>query len=306
MLHDQFAQAIEAAGLVAPDVIHADGALHRFSATGRKSDKAAWYVLHGDGVPAGVFGCWRSGLTETWCAKPQQQLTDQERAELRHRVQQAKAQRDQEQAQRQQAAQQTALARWNAAWDAQFHPYCKAKGIKLHGLRTERDGTLLVPMEDAHGVLHSLQTIAPDGTKRFLAGGRVRGCFHAMGTLGRALVICEGMATGRSIHECTSLPVACAFSAGNLAPVAHALHQRYPHLALLIAADDDHTTEGNPGLTAARAAALAVGGTVVVPLFPSDRPRKATDFNDLCLLAGADAVRACFAEVLEGLPNATA
>ena len=303
MIADQFAQAIEAAGLVPPDAIHADGALHRFSATGRRSDRAAWYVLHADGLPAGVFGCWRSGLTETWSSKPQTEQTAQERAELRRRVQQAKAQRDQEQMQRQQQAQQTAHARWEAATPTRWHQYTRDKGVQPHGLRAEPDCTLLVPMRDENGVLHSLQAIAPDGTKRFLAGGRVRGCFHLVGVPAVALVVCEGMATAHSIHECTGLAVAAAFSAGNLAPVAHALRQRYPHLQLLIAADDDHTTEGNPGLTAARAAALAVGGAVVVPQFPADRPRKATDFNDLFSLAGAGAVRACFAEVLEGLNN---
>lgn len=303
MLIDQFAQAIEAAGLAVPDSIHADGTLHRFSPTGRKSDKAAWYVLHADGLPAGVFGCWRSGLTETWCSKPQTEQTAQERAELRQRVQQAKAQRDKEQAQRQQIAQQVALKRWNAAWLTVWHPYCKAKSIQPYGLRTERDCTLLVPMEDANGVLHSLQTISPDGSKRFLAGGRVHGCFYAIGSLGKALVICEGVATGRSIHECTGLPVAVAFSAGNLAPVARELRQRYSHLQLLIACDDDHATDGNPGLTAARAAALAVGGAVVMPHFSVDRPPKATDFNDLFSLAGAGAVRACFAEAMEGLKD---
>lgn len=301
MLTEQFAQAIEAAGLVPPDAIHADGQLHRFSATGRRTDKAAWYVLHADGLPAGVFGCWRTGLTQTWCSKPQQQLSAQERAELRHRVQQAKAQRDQEQMQRQQAAQQTALARWDAAWAAKFHPYCNAKGIQPYSLRTECDCTLLVPMRDENGVLHSLQAIAPDGTKRFMAGGRVRGCFHLVGVPAVALVVCEGVATAHSIHECAGLAVAAAFSAGNLETVARALRRKYPALPVILAADDDHTTEGNPGLTAARAAALAVGGTVVVPLFPVERPRKATDFNDLHQLAGADAVRACFAEVLEGL-----
>lgn len=306
MIADQFAQAIEAAGLVAPDTIHADGALHRFSTTGRRSDRAGWYVLHGDGVPAGTFGCWRTGLTETWCAKPQQQLSAQERAELRQRVQQAKAQRDQEQMQRQQTAQQTARARWEAATPTRWHQYTRDKGVQPHGLRAEPDCTLLVPMRDESGVLHSLQTIAPDGTKRFLAGGRVRGCFHLVGVPAVALVVCEGMATAHSIHECAGLAVAAAFSAGNLEPVARALRRKYPALPILLAADDDHTTEGNPGLTAARAAALAVGGAVVVPQFPADRPRKATDFNDLFLLAGAGAVRACFAEVLEGLNHATA
>lgn len=303
MIADQFAQAIEAAGLVPPDAIHADGQLHRFSATGRRTDKAAWYVLHADGLPAGVFGCWRTGLVVTWSSKPQTEQTAQERAELRQRVQQAKAQRDQEQAQRQQQAQQTAHARWEAATPTRWHQYTRDKGVQPHGLRAEPDCTLLVPMRDESGVLHSLQAIAPDGTKRFLAGGRVRGCFHLVGVPAVALVVCEGMATARSIHECAGLAVAAAFSAGNLEPVARALRRKYPAMPVILAADDDHATEGNPGLTAARAAALAVGGAVVVPQFPADRPRKATDFNDLHLLAGADAVRACFAEVLEGLNN---
>ena len=296
---EQFAKAIEAAGLVAPDTIHADGTLHRFSATGRKSDKAGWYVLHCDGLPAGVFGHWRTGLVETWCSKPQQKLSAQERAELRHHVQHAKEQRNRQQVLRQQEAQQKAIARWEAAKPTHWHTYTIAKGIQTTGLRAEPDRTLLVPMRDVFGVLHSLQTITDDGSKRFLAGGRVHGCFHSIGLPGRALVVCEGMATAQSIHACTGLAVAAAFSAGNLAPVARELHQHYPHKQLLIAADDDHATEGNPGLTAARAAALAVGGDVVVPHFPSERPSKATDFNDLFSLAGADAVRACFAEVLE-------
>ena len=40
-----FEQAIAATGMTAPDTIHADGQLHRFSPTGRSSDTAGWYVL---------------------------------------------------------------------------------------------------------------------------------------------------------------------------------------------------------------------------------------------------------------------
>lgn len=38
MLQEQFPQAIEATGMTAPDVVHADGVLHRFSPSGRRSD----------------------------------------------------------------------------------------------------------------------------------------------------------------------------------------------------------------------------------------------------------------------------
>jgi len=94
MLHDHFAQAMEAAGVVPPGTIHADGQLRRFSATGKHSDSAGWYVLHADDLPAGVFGCWRGGLTEAWCSKADGAMTRAERYTLRQRVRDAKAQRD--------------------------------------------------------------------------------------------------------------------------------------------------------------------------------------------------------------------
>ncbi|MFZ4539135.1 MAG: hypothetical protein ACOYNV_22855, partial [Propionivibrio sp.] len=57
------------------------------------------------------------------------------------------------------------------------------------------------------------------------------------------------------------------FDAGNLQPVARALRQKFPNLTLVIAADDDAETPGNPGLTAATAAARAVGAALAVPTF---------------------------------------
>lgn len=308
---EAFSQAIEAAGMAAPDVIHADGMLHRFSPSGKRHDMAGWYVLYLDGLPAGVFGCWRSGLVQTWCAKASHSLTSTQPDALRQRVRNAKALRDADIQQRQQQAQTMALARWNAASPLlagmQAHPYLKSKGVQGFGLRVEAEpcschhagaGLLLVPMRDAAGTLHSLQTIAPNGGKRFMTSGRVQGCYYAIGQIGTALVVAEGFATAASIHDATGLAVATAFSANNLFPVARALRQKYPGLPLVLAADDDYATEGNPGLTVARHTALAVGGIVALPQFPAD-PSGATDFNDLHRLAGLDAVRACFAEVME-------
>jgi putative DNA primase/helicase len=169
------------------------------------------------------------------------------------------------------------------------------KGVHAYGIR--QDGqTLLIPLRDTAGKLQSLQTITPDGDKRFK--GRMKSCYHAIGSKpGDLLVIAEGYATGATVHEATGWPVAVAFNAGNLGPVAMALHKAYPALTLVMAADDDHQTDGNPGLTAAKQAALAVGGFVVVPQFPADRPPKASDFNDLAAIAGLSAVRACFSEI---------
>ncbi|MNF96637.1 DNA primase TraC [compost metagenome] len=70
-------------------------------------------------------------------------------------------------------------------------------------------------------------------------------------------------------------------NAGNLKAVALALRARYPGLTILIAGDDDRQTEGNPGRTAANAAAVAAGGQVAFPDWPDDAPTTLSDFNDL-------------------------
>ena len=46
----------------------------------------------------------------------------------------------------------------------------------------------------------------------------------------------------------------------------------------------------NPGLTKATAAAVAVGGKLAVPDFGADRPLGGTDFNDMAVHSGAEAV----------------
>jgi putative DNA primase/helicase len=293
---DHFRLAIAAAGLAAPDMIHGDGAIHRFATAGRRGDVSGWYLLHTDGIPAGTFGCWRAGLHSTWCAKSDNAMTPAEREAHRQRIQVMRAQRDAAELARLREEADKATARWNVATTHCHHPYLAHKGVRAHGIKQDGD-VLLIPLRDPAGVLHSLQTIDADGDKRYR--GRKKGCYHAIGKpLGR-IIVCEGYATGASIHEATGEAVAVAFDAGNLMAVATALHKAYPELVLLLAADDDHRTEGNPGLSSARDAALTVGGFVVVPQFPPDRPAKATDFNDLAALAGLGAVRACFAEILE-------
>ena len=68
--------------------------------------------------------------------------------------------------------------------------------------------------------------------------------------------------------------------------MALALRAKYPSLKMIIAADDDHLPEGNPGMSKATVAALEVGGLLAVPSFPAGRPDKSTDFKDLQQLAG--------------------
>lgn len=291
---DQFRVAMEAAGVTPPDVIEGDGALRRFSTNGKRMDQSGWYVLHDDGdVPAGAYGCWRSGLSQTWCGKDTQTMTPAERNAHQARMQAIAHQREADKAQRQQEAATMAAQRWEAATPAPSdHPYLVRKGIQPHGIKTEGEA-LLIPLRDTATKLHSLQAIGPEGYKRFQPGGRIKGCYLGIGKPNSLLIVCEGLATGASIHEATGHAVACAMNAGNLLEVAQALRAKYPDLQIIVAADDDHLSTGNTGLTKAREAALTVGGKLAIPDFGGDRPDSATDFNDLYQIAGADAVRRC-------------
>jgi len=289
---EQFRAAIHSAGLTPPEVIEADGRLHRFASQGKRGDDAGWYVLHDDGIPAGAFGDWRTGASETWRANIGRRLSPQEEAAHRARIEAMRREREAEDARRKAEAREKAGAIWQSALPAaDDHPYLVGKGVRAHGLRLH-EGALVVPMRDG-AELHSLQFIDADGEKRFLAGGRVGGCYFPIGKPDGALCIAEGYATGASIHESTGFAVAVAFDAGNLLPVARVLRQKFPKLRLIVCADDDVNTEGNPGLSKAREAAQAVDGFLAVPDFGAERPDGATDFNDLHRHAGPAAVRAC-------------
>src|SRR6185437_1813457 len=195
-------------------------------------------------------------------------------------------------------AKRNALARGKAAaiWQAATpagddHAYLLNKGVKAHGVRLH-GGMLVIPMRTGEE-LYSLQFIANDGQKRFLTDGRVGGCYFFIdGESNGPLCIAEGYATGASIHEATGYSIAVAFNAGNLLPVAREMLAQYPDRRLTICADDDAKTTGNPGLTKGREAAQAVGGLLAIPNFGEDRPKDATDFNDLHRYVGLPAVRA--------------
>lgn len=289
---EQFRAAISNAGLAPPEVIEPDGKLHRFASNGKRSDDAGWYVLHDDGIPAGAFGDWRTGASETWRADIGRRLSPQEEAQHRARLAPMRRERETEDAKRKAEAREKAAVIWQAARPApDDHVYLLAKGVKSHGLRVH-DGALVVQMRDG-AELPSLQFIAGDGGKKFLAGGRVSGCYFPIGKPEGTLCIAEGYATGATVHEATGYAVAVAFNAGNLVPVARALRQKFPELRLIVCADDDARTEVNPGLSKAREAAQAVGGFLAVPDFGAQRPAGATDFNDLHRHAGPAAVRAC-------------
>lgn len=187
---------------------------------------------------------------------------------------------------RQAAAARQAATIWRQGRQAdRLHTYLQAKQVQPFGLRQISQGRLAVPLVLA-GRLINLQVIDGQGAKRFLAGGRVQGCYCPLGRIvdGCRLYICEGWATGATLHQHTGAPVVCALNAGNLKPVALAMRERFgKRVELVIAGDDDRLNPDNPGRTSANRAAAAADALVVFPEWPYDGPAELSDFNDLHL-----------------------
>lgn len=278
--------AIAAAGLGKPD-IKADGEIHRYRVEGDKAGTLnGWFVCWPTPVFAGAYGSWKTGQHEKWCVKSENELSHVERQQLAQQLEEARKTRKAEQQRQWNRAAEKAVLRWGAAKPldgVSSHDYLKRKRERAYGLKLEGRGMLLIPLRDARGRLWSLQTINPQGEKRFQGGGKVSGCFHTIGEIDPAglVFICEGYATGATIHRLHGgAAVACAMFADNLLPVALAIRSRYPQADIVLAGDNDRFTEGNPGATKAEAAARAVGGRWVIPEFPPECTT-GSDFNDL-------------------------
>lgn len=178
---DLFGDALRAAGL-APDKIEADGALHRFSTNGKGGDDSGWYVVHTDGLPTGAFGCWRQSISQTWSAPVPPNMTAPARELHKRTNAEIKRQRD---AERERGHAEARMIRARDIWERATpesgdHRYLRRKDVSAHGIRTDGQ-RLVIPMRDKAGILHSIQYIDPAANKRYLPGGRVSGCYHAIG-----------------------------------------------------------------------------------------------------------------------------
>lgn len=275
----EFATEIVAHGMTPPNHIE-PGRLHRFPGINKKrGNKAGWCRLFPDGK-GGVFGDWSTGFQSTWQDSDATRDNAEWQRQMREAQRLAKAARRREQ----KTVAEKAARLWGVAWAADSHPYLTHKQIEAHGTRCDKHANLLVPVTDGERIT-SLQFIKPDGTKLFLSGGKVKGCWYRIGDLSDRVLICEGFATGATLHQESGGTVFCAFNAGNLVEVARMVRERMPDADMVICGDNDHATAGNPGRVAARKAAQATGVRWTVPDFTGlDAGPKDTDFNDLARL----------------------
>lgn len=277
---EEFAEAMRSAGLlVQGEHPIMDGKKHRVPVEGgKKGALDGFYVGHLDGHPAGRIINNKTGADIKWKSKGYS-LSEQEKARLQAEAAEKMAQRAAEQARAHEAtAQRVGRQMADLVPIEQPTPYLRAKGIKAHaGVFTDREGQkTYIPAYDASGKQWTMQYIHEDGTKRFAKDSKKEGCFHPIGGMealaaAPVLVISEGYATAAQVAEAVGHATVAAFDSGNLEAVAKALHAKFPDKPVIIAGDDDRhlvmTHGNNPGRAKAEAAAAAVGGKAIFPIF---------------------------------------
>jgi putative DNA primase/helicase len=333
--YDDVERQLHAAGLIIKDALQVGTVKPvRCRVEGGDKERRGWYRLYempldsGDSLLVGSYGVWQgndNGATKIELPKlGRERMTVAQAEALKARMLADRKAAAAELAQQHERAAVRAARGWaQCSREAGENAYLTRKGLppgRLYGARITKQGNLVIPIGDARGKVWGLQVIYSDPAVKakkgrdkdyWPTGLAKQAHFHLIGLVGRGSIVllCEGFATGATLHEATGLPVAIAFDAGNLLPVAKALAAAHKGIRILVCADDDwlqkcracghltpvddgpacahcgedHGTQ-NPGVTAAAAAAMAVGGAWVRPEFPAQRPadkKGDTDFNDL-------------------------
>ncbi len=181
------------------------------------------------------------------------------------------------------------------------HPYLVKKEIHLENVKAVGD-YLIIPMYTGNFQLVSYQRIWPDGTKKFLKGTKKDGVYGIVGRYqaGKPIIISESFSTSFAIYE--SLGIACWISFGH-SGFQGALRSILSHFEhggrVIIACDnDDDQASLNSALKAFDALKDHHIKNTHIAIPVAIPELSGTDFCDLYLSEGTEAVRAVFKELL--------
>lgn len=275
----------------------------------RGKKKSAWYVYkeiedsQNEGAVIGVasYGDFKLGISEHWCSRSDNQMSNKERSNYLIERERMKAEQELEAQKRHNEAAVRAYDIWNAAKPARSEAgYLKSKLVKALGLlresfEHEESGVLLLPIARGDKIL-SLQFIKNDGefiingdpigNKKMLYGGKKSGGYFEIEGDSSTIYIAEGYATAASIHEATGSTIYVCFDSGNIYEVASYVKSKNEYSQIIIAGDDDFNNERNVGRIKAEQAAR---GLEIECVFPAGF----NDFNDMHNEQGIGAVKQC-------------
>ncbi len=189
------------------------------------------------------------------------------------------------------------------------HEYLKGKSLESnYRARVDYRHTLMIPLEtideDLNYTFEGVQMVYRHEEnfkwmKSYNTGVVKKGSFTRVTEFeakkAEFIYLCEGYATACSVYFATGVPTVCAFDSNNLDVVIEKLKLLNPDVKIIICADDDFQTiingkQVNVGIMKALACQRKFQNvTYRKPKFATRIDE--TDFNDLHILEGIDAVR---------------
>lgn len=293
---DQFRSFIKDLCGTAPAKITADGKWHRFRIedTRSKSSTPGAYLMHMDEHPVGLFMDWRKER-EKFRWTPGTEAGPVDRAEFRRLAQESETKRKANYAKAATNA-LTFFQKECVAINGASHPYLDRKKIASHGARQgsgkpfglKDEPCVIIPIRGSDNKALTLQAIRADGERRFWPGSTTEGGYTLIGRddSQTTIVLCEGFATGATIHEATGWLVVVCLSASNMVRISRWAGHRWPGRAFVVAGDDDwhlllkEKPQPNEGLEAAIKAARNLGCSYIMPDMQGAVTNGGDDFND--------------------------
>jgi putative DNA primase/helicase len=303
----EFRDAVQQALGSAPMDIE-PGHRHRFATSDNLRDKSGWCLLFDD-LRAGVFGCWRAGLSSVWTAEPKDRMTPSERAALQQQI--AKAREDRERKQRADwyrnadyiahlVRQSVAVVPGDPVYQCLCHRVCAESVdlpacLRLHpGLPYMDDGerigswpAMVAPVVAPNGRTVALHRtyLTPDGRKADVPGP-VKKLTPASGPLTGACVplhvpidgligVAEGIETAMACWCASAVPVVAAYCADSLAS------WQWPRGVQRIVIFADHDQAGQVAAGKLRERACQAG--LVAQILTPDEP--GSDWADVWVAA---------------------
>lgn len=289
-------------GLLIDSFIETTGELVRCRVAaigGQRPDKgnefSGWYVFNQlDNAWVCVFGNWRSGFEGKMTSYSADQLTASEKQRISRQLEDSKKRAEEGKKIRQDQVAVYAEEKFNAAEDVTEHKYLTDKKVKSYGLK-QTNGNLLVPV---HSIIagdnntlvrriKSLQYIFPNGDKRFVGGGEVRGNIHLLNceinnlNTFENIYVVEGYATGATIAS-FGLPVCVVFSASFTLSALSRLRERGITSKFVLCLDNDENGVGKK---------YADETVKACQNCSTKLPSILGDYNDLYIKNGAEAVK---------------
>lgn len=276
------------------------------------------FIHESEGKAFGHYYSCKAGEGDYWYAKAGRDWTPGEKQEWKERQAAIRLEQEKAKAIQYGIVAKECSTRYKALGAAtNEHLYAVTKGIKLPSKVRQDGDDLVIPAIDMAGAICTLQTISPDGEKRFTWQGRKDGAYfpiqYKRGADPERIYFCEGFATGCTVHEATGHTVIVCFDAGNIAKVMAGFRARHPYTPFIIAADNDQWTLRSPrakslvdivsadvagddprwaewriqgftyntGMDKAGQAGAEFNARVVQPIIPDDDKDKRTDYNDM-------------------------